>query len=72
MNLDRGSFYNKGISPQQRIVVVLRWNPSISSFSSDDFEDEFAQLQGRDCSIYQLFTFALLGGASLMTHSLTN
>lgn len=46
MNLDRGPFYNKGISPRQRRVFVLRWNPSISSFSLDDFEDEFAQLQG--------------------------
>lgn len=46
MNLDRGPFYNKGISPRQRRVFILRWNPSISSFSLDDFEDEFAQLQG--------------------------
>ncbi len=32
INLDRGPFYNKGISPRQRRVFLLRWNPSISSF----------------------------------------
>ncbi len=47
INMDRGLFYNKGISPRQRRVFVLRWNPSISSFSVADFEDEFAQLQGK-------------------------
>lgn len=47
INMDRGPFYNKGISPRQRRVFVLRWNPSISSFSVADFEDEFSQLQGK-------------------------
>lgn len=40
MNMDRGPFYNKGISPRQRRVFILRWNPSISSFSTEDFENE--------------------------------
>lgn len=42
----RDSFMRKGISPRQRRVFVLRWNPLISSFTKYDFEDEFAQLKG--------------------------
>lgn len=42
----RDPFLKKGVSPRQRRVFVLRWNPSISSFTKDDFEDIFAQLKG--------------------------
>ena len=47
MKTFRNSFFDKGISPRQRHVFVLRWNPLKSSFTKDDFEDEFAQLQSR-------------------------
>lgn len=47
IDLRRDPFLEKGVSPRQRRVFVLRWNPTISSYSKEDFEDNFAQLQGR-------------------------
>lgn len=38
INLERDSFYEEGISPRQRRVFLLRWNPSISPFKKEDFE----------------------------------
>lgn len=46
INLKRDPFLDKGVAPRQRRVFVLRWNPSISGFSRDDFENYFAQYQG--------------------------
>lgn len=43
INMDRGDYLNNGISPRQRKVYVLRWNPNISSFGRDSFEHYFAQ-----------------------------
>ena len=43
INMDRGDYLNNGIAPRQRKVYVLRWNPSISSFGRDSFENYFAQ-----------------------------
>lgn len=37
-NINPDMFYNYGISPRQRRVFVLRWNPTISSFKTEDFE----------------------------------
>ena len=42
---DRDDFYEDGVSPRQRRVFVLRWNPSISSFSRKDFEEYFGRLK---------------------------
>lgn len=44
--LGRDPFLAKGVAPRQRRVYVLRWNPSISSFTHDDFENYFAQYKG--------------------------
>lgn len=46
INLKRDAFYEKGIAPRQRRVFVLRWNPSVSSFTRDDFENYFSQYKG--------------------------
>lgn len=46
INMDRGDFFNNGVAPRQRKVYVLRWNPSISSFTRDGFEHYFAQYKG--------------------------
>ena len=46
IDTDRGDFLNNGIAPRQRKVYVLRWNPSISGFTRDGFEDYFAQYKG--------------------------
>lgn len=42
----RDPYLDKGVSPRQRRVFVLRWNPSISSFTRDDFDNYMAQYQG--------------------------
>lgn len=46
INLKRDSFLDNGVAPRQRRVFVLRWNPSISGFTTDDFENYFAQYKG--------------------------
>ena len=46
IDTDRGDYYNNGIAPRQRKVYVLRWNPSISSFTREGFEHYFAQYKG--------------------------
>ncbi len=46
MSMKRDSFLDNGIAPRQRRVFVLRWNPSISSFSHEDFDDYFSQFKG--------------------------
>lgn len=46
INLKRDSFLDNGVAPRQRRVFVLRWNPSISGFTRDDFENYFAQYKG--------------------------
>lgn len=43
---DRDDFYEEGVSPRQRRVFVLRWNPSIFSFTRNDFEEYFGRLKG--------------------------
>ncbi len=43
INLKRGPYLDKGIAPRQRSVFVLRWNPSVSTFTRNDFENYFAQ-----------------------------
>lgn len=47
IDLDRGDFYNEGISPRQRRVYLMRWNPSISGFTRNDFEDYFNYYKGK-------------------------
>ena len=42
IDLDRGDYYNDGIAPRQRRVHLLRWNPSISSFTRKKFEIIFS------------------------------
>jgi len=42
IDMDRGDYYNNGIAPRQRRVHILRWNPSISSFSRERFEYYFS------------------------------
>lgn len=46
INLKRDDFYEKGVAPRQRRVFVLRWNPSISTFSKEEFENYFSQYKG--------------------------
>lgn len=46
IDLDRGDYLNYGISPRQRRVHILRWNPTKSGFTRFDFEDYFAQYKG--------------------------
>jgi len=46
INTKRDSFLDNGVAPRQRRVFVLRWNPSISGFTRDDFENYFAQYKG--------------------------
>ena len=46
VNLKRDPFLDKGIAPRQRRVFVLRWNPTISGFTREDFENYFAQYKG--------------------------
>lgn len=46
INLKRDAFLDNGVAPRQRRVFVLRWNPSISGFTRDDFENYFAQYKG--------------------------
>ena len=46
INLKRDSFLDRGIAPRQRRVFVLRWNPTISGFTREDFENYFAQYKG--------------------------
>ena len=46
LNMDRGEYYNNGIDPRQRRVFLMRWNPSISSFTRKDFEDYFSYYKG--------------------------
>ena len=46
ISLKRDPYFAKGVAPRQRRVYVLRWNPSISSFTRDDFEKYFAQYKG--------------------------
>jgi len=40
------SFLSSGLSPRQRKVYVLRWNPEKSPFRPSDFENIFAQMKG--------------------------
>ena len=47
IDLDRGDFYEEGISPRQRRVFLMRWNPSISGFTRDDFEEYFSYFKGK-------------------------
>lgn len=46
IDLDRDDFFEHGVSPRQRKVYVLRWNPRISSFDREGFEHYFAQYKG--------------------------
>lgn len=46
INMDRGDFLNNGTAPRQRRVFLLRWNPSISSFTRKDFEEYFNCYKG--------------------------
>lgn len=46
IDLDGEDFFEHGISPRQRKVYVLRWNPRISSFDREGFEHYFAQYKG--------------------------
>lgn len=51
IDLDRGDYYEDGISPRQRRVFLMRWNPAISGFTRDDFEEYFNYYKGRTKSI---------------------
>lgn len=51
VNMDRGVFYEDGLSPRQRNVFLMRWNPSVSSFTRKDFEDYFNYYKGKKESI---------------------
>lgn len=46
IDLKRDDFLDNGIAPRQRKVYVLRWNPTISSFKRESFENNFAQYKG--------------------------
>lgn len=46
ININRNSFFEEGVSPRQRRVFLLRWNPSVSSFKRDDFERLMNQYKG--------------------------
>lgn len=46
INTDRGEFLNYGVSPRQRRVHILRWNPTISGFTRAGFENYFSQYKG--------------------------
>lgn len=46
INLKRDPFLDSGVAPRQRRVFVLRWNPTTSGFTRDDFENYFAQYKG--------------------------
>ncbi len=43
----RDPYYEKGVSPRQRQVYLMRWNPSISGFTRDDFEKYFNYYKGK-------------------------
>ncbi len=43
IDLDRGDYLNDGVSPRQRRVHLLRWNPSISSFNRKKFDFYFSR-----------------------------
>lgn len=42
INTKRVPYLDNGIAPRQRKVYVLRWNPSISPFTIDEFYETFA------------------------------
>lgn len=41
INLQRGEYMDNGVSPRQRKLYVLRWNPDISSCTKEEFMDDF-------------------------------
>lgn len=47
----RGDFFEDGVSPRQRRVYLMRWNPSISGFTKDHFEEYFNYFNGKTKSI---------------------
>ncbi len=51
LNLFRGEFYEKGTAPRQRRVFLMRWNPSISGFTREDFENYFQYFKGNTESV---------------------
>ncbi len=51
INMDRGEFLNNGILPRQRKVYLMRWNPSISSFTRKDFDEYFDLYKGKKSPI---------------------
>lgn len=51
INTNRGEFLNNGILPRQRKVYLMRWNPSISSFTRKDFDDYFDLYKGKKSPI---------------------
>lgn len=51
IDMDRGEFLNEGVSPRQRKVYLMRWNPSVSSFTRKDFDDYFSLYKGKQSPI---------------------
>ena len=41
INLDRDEYLENGVSPRQRKVHILRWNPAISGCTEKDFQEDF-------------------------------
>ncbi|MBO4820461.1 MAG: hypothetical protein J5548_03240 [Prevotella sp.] len=46
IDFDRGDYLNDGIAPRQRRVHILRWNPTISSFTREGFEFYMTHYKG--------------------------
>ncbi|MBO4315080.1 MAG: hypothetical protein J5867_03810 [Prevotella sp.] len=44
-------YFEEGIAPRQRRVYLMRWNPSISGFTREDFDDYFKYFKGVTKSI---------------------
>lgn len=40
IDLSRGDYMDNGVSPRQRKLHILRWNPAISSYTEDDFKSD--------------------------------
>ena len=51
IDLRRDPFLDEGVSPRQRNVFLMRWNPSISLFNRNDFEEYFNYFKGKTKTI---------------------
>lgn len=48
ISLKRDPFLDNGVAPRQRRVFVLRWNPTISEFTREEFEELFNDFNSKN------------------------